>query len=180
MSRADRKDPGCGGLTSLARSDRCSPNGAIRFPQRSRDFSGVGRAWQLKLCRLTAKGDEIVLVVYRRTCRLDANTQKWKGYVKQLSVCSISPHSVTCACSVVLLLLASYQAARAQFTFTTNNGGITITGYTGPGGGCIEGTGGRNRMAPVGSAVPEEVSERANPCPCGMEQFPGRVPRIET
>ena len=33
-----------------------------------------------------------------------------------------------------LLLLAAPAPVRAQFTFTTNNGAITITGYTGPGG----------------------------------------------
>jgi len=35
---------------------------------------------------------------------------------------------------VVLLLLALPAAAQAQFTYTTNNGAITITGYTSPGG----------------------------------------------
>jgi hypothetical protein len=34
----------------------------------------------------------------------------------------------------VLLLLALPAAAHAQFTYTTNNGAVTITGYTGPGG----------------------------------------------
>ena len=34
----------------------------------------------------------------------------------------------------LLLLLALPATVRAQFTFTTNNGAITITGYTGPGG----------------------------------------------
>jgi len=34
----------------------------------------------------------------------------------------------------LLLLLALPAAVQAQFTFTTNNGTITITGYTGPGG----------------------------------------------
>jgi hypothetical protein len=33
-----------------------------------------------------------------------------------------------------LLLLALPPVAQAQFTYTTNNGTITITGYTGPGG----------------------------------------------
>src|SRR3954469_7062087 len=33
-----------------------------------------------------------------------------------------------------LLLLALPTVVHAQFTFTTNNGTITITGYTGPGG----------------------------------------------
>ena len=33
-----------------------------------------------------------------------------------------------------LLLLAAPARVQAQFTFTTNNGAITITGYTGPGG----------------------------------------------
>ena len=36
-----------------------------------------------------------------------------------------------------LLLLLALPAARAQFTYTTNNGAITITGYTGPGGDVI-------------------------------------------
>jgi hypothetical protein len=35
---------------------------------------------------------------------------------------------------LALLLLALPAAVQAQFNFTTNNGGITITGYTGPGG----------------------------------------------
>src|ERR1017187_9319459 len=34
----------------------------------------------------------------------------------------------------LLLLLAPQAVVQAQFTFTTNNGAITITGYTGPGG----------------------------------------------
>ena len=34
----------------------------------------------------------------------------------------------------LLLLLALPAVVQAQFTFTTNNGAITITGYTGPGG----------------------------------------------
>jgi hypothetical protein len=34
----------------------------------------------------------------------------------------------------LLLLLALPAAVQAQFTFTTNNGAITITGYTGSGG----------------------------------------------
>ena len=34
----------------------------------------------------------------------------------------------------LLLLLALPAAVQAQFTYTTNNGAITITGYTGPGG----------------------------------------------
>jgi hypothetical protein len=34
----------------------------------------------------------------------------------------------------LLLLLAPPTVVQAQFTFTTNNGSITITGYTGPGG----------------------------------------------
>jgi hypothetical protein len=33
-----------------------------------------------------------------------------------------------------LLLLTLPRLTQAQFTFTTNNGTITITGYTGPGG----------------------------------------------
>jgi hypothetical protein len=36
--------------------------------------------------------------------------------------------------SLVALLLASPLVAQAQFTYTTNNGAITLTGYTGPGG----------------------------------------------
>jgi hypothetical protein len=41
-----------------------------------------------------------------------------------------------CAASLLplLLLLALPAAVQAQFNFTTNNGAITITGYTGPGG----------------------------------------------
>ncbi len=34
----------------------------------------------------------------------------------------------------LLLLLALPALVQAQFTFTTNNGAIAITGYTGPGG----------------------------------------------
>ena len=34
----------------------------------------------------------------------------------------------------LLLLLALPAAVQAQFTYTNNNGAITITGYTGPGG----------------------------------------------
>jgi hypothetical protein len=34
----------------------------------------------------------------------------------------------------LLLLLTLPAAVQAQFNFTTNNGTITITGYTGPGG----------------------------------------------
>src|SRR5208282_4711122 len=34
----------------------------------------------------------------------------------------------------IALLLLLPAVAQAQFTFTTNNGAITITGYTGPGG----------------------------------------------
>jgi hypothetical protein len=36
--------------------------------------------------------------------------------------------------SLLLLLLTLPAALQAQFTYTTNNGAITITGYTGPGG----------------------------------------------
>ena len=36
--------------------------------------------------------------------------------------------------SLLAFLLWAAPAAQAQFTYTTNNGGITITGYTGPGG----------------------------------------------
>ena len=39
-----------------------------------------------------------------------------------------------CTTSLLLLLLARPAAVQAQFTYTTNNGTITITGYTGPGG----------------------------------------------
>ena len=35
---------------------------------------------------------------------------------------------------LLLLLLALPVVVQAQFNFTTNNGGITITGYIGPGG----------------------------------------------
>jgi hypothetical protein len=37
----------------------------------------------------------------------------------------------------IALLLLPPVVAQAQFTFTTNNGGLTITGYTGPGGNVI-------------------------------------------
>lgn len=37
----------------------------------------------------------------------------------------------------VLLLLTLPAPVQAQFTFTTNNGAITITGYTGPGGAVV-------------------------------------------
>ena len=39
----------------------------------------------------------------------------------------------TQVCLLALALLAA-PAAQAQFTYTTNNGAITITGYNGPGG----------------------------------------------
>jgi len=39
-----------------------------------------------------------------------------------------------CALAILLFLLALPEAVQAQFTFTTNNGTITITGYTGSGG----------------------------------------------
>ena len=35
---------------------------------------------------------------------------------------------------LLMLVLAFPVAVQAQFTFTTNSGAITITGYTGPGG----------------------------------------------
>src|SRR5215472_12973504 len=38
---------------------------------------------------------------------------------------------------VLLLLLALTGATQAQFSYVTNNGAITITGYTGPGGSVI-------------------------------------------
>ena len=38
---------------------------------------------------------------------------------------------------LLLLLLTLPAAVQAQFTFTTNNGAITITGYFGPGGDVI-------------------------------------------
>lgn len=41
-------------------------------------------------------------------------------------------------CVLLLLLLVMLPAAvQAQFTFTTNNGALTITGYTGSGGDVI-------------------------------------------
>jgi hypothetical protein len=40
----------------------------------------------------------------------------------------------TCPILVVLLLLAAPAAVRAQFTYTTNNGAITLTNYSGSGG----------------------------------------------
>ena len=38
------------------------------------------------------------------------------------------------ATSLLLLLLALPAAVQAQYSYATNNGTITITGYTGPGG----------------------------------------------
>ena len=38
---------------------------------------------------------------------------------------------------LLLSLLALPAVAQAQFTFTTNSGAITITGYTGPGGAVV-------------------------------------------
>jgi hypothetical protein len=43
-------------------------------------------------------------------------------------------HTPVTLCILALLLLALCNLAQAQFTYTTNNGTITITGYTGPGG----------------------------------------------
>ena len=40
-------------------------------------------------------------------------------------------------CLLVLLLLAAPAAVQAQFTYTTNNGAITLTGYTGSGGAVV-------------------------------------------
>lgn len=40
-------------------------------------------------------------------------------------------------CLAALLILTLPVLAQAQFTYATNSGGITITGYTGPGGGVI-------------------------------------------
>src|SRR5579871_2951456 len=37
----------------------------------------------------------------------------------------------------LLLLVAAPVVAHAQFTFTTNSGTLTITGYTGPGGALV-------------------------------------------
>src|ERR1017187_672032 len=39
--------------------------------------------------------------------------------------------------SLLVMLLALPGVVHAQFTFTTNNGALTITGYTGPGGAVI-------------------------------------------
>ena len=39
-----------------------------------------------------------------------------------------------CAMKLLLLLLTLPAVVQAQFNYTTNNGTITITGYTGPGG----------------------------------------------
>src|SRR6266566_105487 len=51
---------------------------------------------------------------------------------------SILPHQPLCRRSFVLwmrlLLLMLPAAVQAQFTYTTNNGTITISGYIGPGG----------------------------------------------
>ena len=52
---------------------------------------------------------------------------------------SIAPYvcrrlRIACTTRLLLLLLALPAAVHAQFTCTTNNGTITITGYTGPGG----------------------------------------------
>src|ERR1035438_9088035 len=46
-------------------------------------------------------------------------------------------NDLTTATLVALLLLAAPVMVQAQFTYTTNNGAITITGYTGPGGAVI-------------------------------------------
>ena len=43
--------------------------------------------------------------------------------------------TTSCATRLALLLLLAFTVtAQAQFTYTVNNGAITITGYTGPGG----------------------------------------------
>jgi len=46
----------------------------------------------------------------------------------------LHPPSSSLALLLPLLLLTLPAAVQAQFTYTTNNGAITITGYTGPGG----------------------------------------------
>src|SRR5258706_5243880 len=48
------------------------------------------------------------------------------------------PVRTTCATRLLLLLLLTLPAVvQAQFNYTTNNGAITITGYTGPGGAVV-------------------------------------------
>src|SRR5258708_15303861 len=42
-----------------------------------------------------------------------------------------------CALRLMLLLLTLPAVVQAQFNYTTNNGTITITGYTGPGGAVV-------------------------------------------
>jgi hypothetical protein len=50
------------------------------------------------------------------------------------------PHGFQRPCLFWLLLLVLPGAVQAQFNYTTNNGAITITGYTGPGGAVIPST----------------------------------------
>ncbi len=50
---------------------------------------------------------------------------------------SVSPIKRLCVFAAVLLGLFVPGAARAQFLFETNNGSLTITGYTGPGGNVV-------------------------------------------
>src|SRR5258706_2431774 len=48
------------------------------------------------------------------------------------------PVRTTCATRLLLLLFLTLPAVvQAQFNYTTNNGAITITGYTGPGGAVV-------------------------------------------
>ena len=52
--------------------------------------------------------------------------------MKKLWGSSIARCNIQRASLVVLLFLAWHQPARAQFTFTTNNGALTLISYTGP------------------------------------------------
>jgi BspA type Leucine rich repeat region (6 copies) len=54
--------------------------------------------------------------------------------MKKLPDAAMPRCSVLHAGFVAMLFLVLHQTAQAQFTFTTNNGSLTITKYTGPGG----------------------------------------------
>jgi len=76
-------------------------------------------------------------------------------------------HNLTQTCLLVAALLAMPATVQAQFSYITNNGTITITGYTGPAGAvtipatingraCEKAT--RGRLLPCGSHTVREAA----------------------
>ncbi len=57
-----------------------------------------------------------------------------KNYVSSILGQNTKARYLKTACISGLLLLTLHLLAQTQFTYTTNNGSITITGYSGPGG----------------------------------------------